>query len=79
MNSHRYDINNFDDTYASFSSNVAVHFNSNDHSIDDFSFMPTCIDIINDPMKRLCKETFWIHKLKTLYPLGMNAKVIYNA
>ena len=76
MNSHRHDIKNYDDSCPNYSSNVAVHFNTKNHSIDDFSFMP--IDVVHDSMKRLCKETFWIHKLKTLYPDGMNAKVIYN-
>ena len=76
MNSHRYDIRNYDESFSSYLSNVAVHFNENDHSLDDFSFMP--VDVIHNNMERLCKETFWIHKLKTLYPDGMNAKVLYN-
>ena len=53
-----------------------THFNSDSHSIADFSFLP--IDVVNDEMTRLCKETYWIHKLDTLYPKGMNSKLLYN-
>ena len=76
MNSHRFDVRNYDESCSSYSSNVAIHFNNNQHTFDDFSFMP--IDIIHDNMERLCKETFWIHKLRTMYPEGLNSKVIYN-
>ena len=44
MNSHRFDINNYD--CESYASNVALHFNSDSHSIADFSFLP--IDVVND-------------------------------
>ena len=74
MNSHKFDIRNMSD--PSFSTNVAIHFNSDEHSIEDFSFM--LIDYISDNMDRLFKETFSIHKLDTLYPKGLNAKVLYN-
>ena len=74
MNSHRFDINNYD--CESYASNVASPFNSDSHSIADFSFLP--IDVVNDEMTRLCKETYWIHKLDTLYPKGMNSKLLYN-
>ena len=74
MNSHRFDIRNFSDpTYSSY---VAAHFNSPSHSLDDFSFMP--IDNVCNDFDRLCKETFWIHKLQTLYPFGLNAKLLYD-
>ena len=62
MNSHRFDINNFSD--PAFSTYVATHFNSDNHTIQDFSFMP--IDVKINDIDRLCRETFWIHKLKTL-------------
>lgn len=75
MNSHRFDICNFVD--PAFSTTVATHFNLDRHSIDDFSFMP--IDNVNHDLDRLCKETFWIHKLKTLNPDGLNTKLLYNA
>ena len=42
MNSYRYDICNFED--PTFSSSIATHSNSSDHSLNDFSFMP--IDIV---------------------------------
>ena len=42
MNSHRFDINNYD--CESYASNVALHFNSDSHSIADFSFLP--IDVV---------------------------------
>ena len=68
MNSHRYGICNFEN--PAFSSSVATHFH--DHSLNDFSFMQ--IDIFN----RLCKEAFWIYKLQTLQPNGLNSKLLYN-
>ena len=74
MNSHRFDINNFDS--QGYASNVALHFNSYPHSIADFSVLP--IDVVKDEMFRLCKETYWIHKLDTLHPKGMNSKLLYD-
>jgi len=74
MNSHRFNIRSIVD--PSFSSNVALHYNSEGHSIDDFSFMP--IDSVTDNMNRLLRETFWIYKLETLHPKGLNAKTLYK-
>ena len=74
MNSHRFDINNYDS--QGYASNVASHFNLDSHSITDFSFLP--IDVVSNEMTRLCKETYWIHKLDTLHPKGMNSKLLYN-
>ena len=74
MNSHRLDINNFTD--PAFSSLVAAHFYGNNHSIQNFTFMP--IDIVKNDMDRLYKETFWIHKLKTVNPNGLNNKHLYE-
>ena len=74
MNSHKFDITNFKD--PDFSTHVATHFNAEDHSFSDFSFMP--IDIVPDDMERLLKETYWIHKLGTKFPSGLNTKLIYN-
>ena len=48
MNSHRFDICNFEDPL--FSSTVATHFNSDHHSICDFSFMP--IDVVPNNFNR---------------------------
>ena len=69
-NSHRFDINNFDS--QSLASNVALHFNSYPHYFTDFSFLP--FDVVKDEITRLCKETYWIHKLDTLHSKGMNSK-----
>ena len=74
MNSHRFDINTYDG--QGYTTNVALHFNSDSHSVDDFRFVP--IDVVNNEMDRLCKETYWIHKLDTLYPKGMNSKLLYT-
>ena len=74
MNSHRFDINNYDS--QGYASNAASHFNLDSHSITDFSFLP--IDVVSNKMTRLCKETYWIHKLDTLHPKGMNSKLLYN-
>ena len=74
MNSHRFDISNYTD--PSFSSLVATHFNSDNHCINDFSFMP--IDVIDNTFDRLCKETYWIHRLGTVHPGGMNSKVLFK-
>ena len=35
MNSHKFNIRNMDD--PSFSTNVAIRFNSNEHSVEEFS------------------------------------------
>ena len=75
MNSHKFDVcSNY--INPAFSTNVAVHFNSTNHSMNDFSFMP--IDVVNNGIDRLCKETFWIHKLKSLIPEGLNSKILFN-
>ena len=74
MNSHRFDINNFSD--PAFSSMVAGHFNLQDHCLKDFSFMP--VDVVKNDIDRLCKETVWIHKLKTHNPSGLNSKLLFE-
>ena len=74
MNSHRFDINNYDD--QGYATNVALHFNLDSYSLDDFRFVP--IDIVNNETDRLCKETYWIHELDTLHPKGMNLKLLYD-
>ena len=59
-----------------YATNVALHFSSDSHSVDDFRFVP--IDVVNNEMDRLCKETYWIHKLETLCPKCMNSKLLYT-
>ena len=73
MNNHRFDINSFVD--PAFSTYVASHFNSAGHSLNDFQFIP--IGMVNNEMERLMKETYWIHKLGTLHPNGLNSKILY--
>ena len=74
MNSNRFDISNYTD--PSFSSLVATHFNSDNQCINDFSFMP--IDVIDNTFDRLCKETYWKHRLGTVHPGGMNSEVLFK-
>ena len=74
LNSHKFDISNFKD--PDFSTHVATHFNTDGHSLSDFSFMP--IDIVPGDMERLLKETYSIHKMGTKFPSGLNAKLMYN-
>ena len=74
MNNHKFDVSNF--TNDGFSSLVASHFNEGTHNMSDFSFMP--VDVINNNINRLCKETFWIHKLQTLHPNGLNSKTLFT-
>ncbi|XP_053377373.1 uncharacterized protein LOC123529459 [Mercenaria mercenaria] len=71
MNSHKFDIRHFPDTPT----NVSEHFNSENHSVSDFSFMP--IDLVKNDWFRLLKETRWIHTLNTAWPHGMNAKILF--
>ena len=71
MNSHRFDIRNHPNSYT----NVSEHFNSENHSILDFSFMP--IENINNNWQRLMKETKWMYKLGTISPDGMNSKILF--
>jgi len=74
MNNHRFHIKNYRD--PQFSSNISTHFNTNNHCLLDFSFMP--IDVVHGNMNRLMKETYWIHKLDTLYPNGLNTNALYK-
>ena len=66
MNSHRHTINNDRDTP------IARHFNQPDHSLHHLHVIG--IDALpkTDTHGRMNKETFWIHTLKTLEPLGIN-------
>ena len=72
MNSHRYDIFHYPDNFT----NVSMHFKENGHTPNDFSFAP--IDKIEAEWPRLFKETYRMHRLNTLYPNGMNSKVLYQ-
>ena len=70
MNSHRFDILHYPESITF----VSVHFNENGHSVNKFSF--TRIDKVENEWPRLLKETYWMHRLKTLSPNGMYTKVL---
>ena len=72
MNSHRFDICHYPDNFT----NVSLHFNENGHTPRDFSFAP--IDKVEAEWPRLLKETYWMHRLNTIHPNGMNSKVLYQ-
>ena len=71
MNSHKFDIRHFPNNIT----NVSEHFNSENHSVNDFTFMP--IEKVNNNWARLLQETGWMHVLKTAWPNGMNSKLLY--
>ena len=50
---------------------VSVHFNSNGHSVSDIQ---VCVisSINGNTLARKVKESFYIHKLGTVHPGGMN-------
>ena len=63
---------------------VAVHFNSILHSLQDFSFQ--CIDQINDTNERdgidkllITKEAYWSAQLFTLAPYGLNERQEFHS
>ena len=72
MNSHRFDIFHHPDSFT----NVSVHFSENGHTANDFSYAP--IEKVNAQWPRLLKETYWMHRLNTIFPNGMNSKVLYQ-
>ena len=53
---------------------VARHFYSNGHSVDDFSVIGI-EKIFGDETYRKVRESFWIKKLKTLIPDGLNQQI----
>ena len=55
-----------------YATDVALH----SYNIAEYSFLP--IDVVIDEMIRLCKETYWIQRLKTLYPKGINSKLLFK-
>ena len=71
MNKHKFDIKHFPDIITT----VSEHFNLPGHSIKDFSFMP--IDKVAGNLKRLMKETSWMHHLGTACSFGLNSKIMY--
>ena len=55
---------------GSNTSDVAIHFNSNNHDMDDISVL--CVATIVDTQRRRLHEAKLINRLGTLYPMGMN-------
>ena len=68
---NKFDIKHFPDIITT----VSEHFNSPGNSIEDFSFMP--IDKVTGNWKRLMKETSWMHRLGTVFPFGLNSKIMF--
>lgn len=64
LNSHRSNIHNNKQTA------VAIHFNEPLHNYTHLKIIP--IEIVNESADRINRETFWIQKLKTKYPSGLN-------
>jgi hypothetical protein len=56
------------------SDTIAEHFFSNGHSVQDFSVIGI-EKIYRDETDRKVKESFWIKKLKTLSPDGLNRHI----
>lgn len=63
---------------------VAVHFNSTSHSLQDFSFQ--CIDQINDTNRQddidrllITKEAYWSAQLFTLAPHDLNKRQEFHS
>ena len=61
---------------------VAVHFNSTPHSLQDFSFQ--CIDQINQDCAEfdkflITKEAYWSAQLFTLSPHGLNKRQEFHS
>ena len=53
---------------------ISIHFNSENHSVDDLSVMAIekISDIDNPKLLRRQRESFWQRKLGTKYPEGLN-------
>ena len=49
-----------------------MHFNEHDHSLDDMKCMIIEKVFGESQDQRLRRESFWIAKLKTLIPHGLN-------
>lgn len=53
---------------------VATHFYTDGHSIDDFSVIGI-EKVYGEDTYRKVKESFWIKKLQTLHPDGLNQQI----
>eukprot|EP00745_Piridium_sociabile_P022976 TRINITY_DN35811_c0_g1_i2.p1 TRINITY_DN35811_c0_g1~~TRINITY_DN35811_c0_g1_i2.p1 ORF type:complete len:584 (-),score=113.49 TRINITY_DN35811_c0_g1_i2:126-1877(-) len=54
---------------------VTKHFNNTGHTLQDMRCIPIEIVHTNNLTLRLKRELFWIHKLKTTFPFGLNAAI----
>ena len=72
MNSHRFDTFH----HLGCFTNVSLHFSENGHTANDISFAP--IEKVDVEWPILLKETYWMHRLNTIFSNGMNCKVLYQ-
>ncbi len=67
LNGHRSDVKT-----KKLDKPVAAHFNLPDHSIEDLEVMGIEKIHDNDPGRRKLRESYWIFKLESLAPQGLN-------
>ena len=53
---------------------ITEHFNKNGHTLRDFQIVGI-EKTFGGEISRLTKESFWIKKLKTLLPEGLNRQI----
>ena len=53
---------------------ISEYFNRDDHVFDDYQVV-AIEKTYGDEISRLTKESFWIKKLKTLQPEGLNTQI----
>ena len=53
---------------------VAPHYNSSGHSEDNFKVVAIEQIVNRDPVNLDARETFWIKKLRTSFPDGLNTE-----
>ena len=66
---HRFNINN-----KNMHDTIGYHFNTNKHNLKDMSVQIIEKVKTNNIQTRLKRENYWINKLKTLQPLGLNVR-----
>ena len=58
---------------------IAIHFRQPSHSIKNFNITPLQVATNTNKKQILLLEKYWIKKLKTQYPLGLNYyPIVYN-
>ena len=53
---------------------ISEHFNHDDHVLDDYQ-VNGIEKTYSDEISRLTQESFWIKKLKTIQPEGLNTQI----